>query len=118
MSKPDELLFSYGTLQHKRVQIANFGRELTGRPDAIVGYKRRMIPINDPTIPAAQGETQFANVEPSANPGDEVAGTVFEVTGQELAAADRYEEPADYRRVSLTLRSGVRAWVYVHVSGL
>jgi hypothetical protein len=27
------LLFSYGTLQDKAVQLANFGRELAGSPD-------------------------------------------------------------------------------------
>ena len=33
-----ELLFSYGTLQQPEVQLATFGRELTGHRDAIVGY--------------------------------------------------------------------------------
>ncbi len=37
------LLFSYGTLQNKRVQIANFGRELTGREDALPGYTRPIL---------------------------------------------------------------------------
>ena len=32
------LLFSYGTLQDKDVQMANFGRELTGHEDALPGY--------------------------------------------------------------------------------
>ena len=35
-------LFSYGTLQDKKVQIANFGRELVGREDVLPGYARRM----------------------------------------------------------------------------
>jgi gamma-glutamylcyclotransferase (GGCT)/AIG2-like uncharacterized protein YtfP len=113
MSKTGELLFSYGTLQYKHVQIANFGRELTGRADAMRGYTRRLIPITDPSAAAAIGETHYANAEPSGNPEDELAGMVFEVTEQELAAADRYEETADYRRISVTLRSGGRAWVYV-----
>jgi len=33
-----ELLFSYGTLRQPEVQRATFGREIDGRPDAIVGY--------------------------------------------------------------------------------
>jgi hypothetical protein len=37
---------------------------------------------------------------------------VFEVTTAELAAADEYEV-ADYKRVSVRLKSGVQAWVYV-----
>jgi gamma-glutamylcyclotransferase (GGCT)/AIG2-like uncharacterized protein YtfP len=44
--------------------------------------------------------------------GDEVAGMVFEITAQELTAADRYEV-SEYARVQVTLRSGVQAWVYV-----
>jgi len=98
------LLFSYGTLQNRSVQIANFGRELTGREDVLPGYVRRMVAI-------------YANAEPSSDPGDAVTGTVFEISAQELAAADKYEEPADYRRIQVTLRSGVQAWVYVHATG-
>jgi gamma-glutamylcyclotransferase (GGCT)/AIG2-like uncharacterized protein YtfP len=44
--------------------------------------------------------------------GDEVKGIVFEITSAELAAADRYEV-AEYSRVLVTLKSGVKAWVYV-----
>src|SRR5882757_4503128 len=93
-------LFSYGTLQDRNVQLANFGRELTGREDALPGYKRRMV-------------GQYANAEPSSNPEDAVPGMVSEITEQELASADKYEEDADYGRLFVTLRSGDRAWVYV-----
>ena len=34
-----ELLFSYGTLQQENVQLANFGRRLTGVSDTLVNYK-------------------------------------------------------------------------------
>jgi len=107
------LLFSYGTLQNKKVQIANFGRELTGREDALPGYARRMVAVIDPKVAALTGEWHLANVEPCSNPEDAVSGTVFEITEQELAAADKYEEAAAYRRISVTLRSGDQAWVYV-----
>jgi gamma-glutamylcyclotransferase (GGCT)/AIG2-like uncharacterized protein YtfP len=112
-SAPTILVFSYGTLQNKNVQIANFGRELTGRRDALPGYARRMVAITDPKVVALSGESHYANVEPSSNPEDAVSGTVFEITEQELAAADKYEEVAEYRRISVTLRSGDQAWVYV-----
>jgi gamma-glutamylcyclotransferase (GGCT)/AIG2-like uncharacterized protein YtfP len=105
------LLFSYGTLQNKDVQLANFGRELMGRPDTLPGYGRRLVPILDPTVIASTGETHYANAEPA--PGEIVTGTVFEVTEQELAAADEYEEPALYDRIAVTLGSGAQAWVYV-----
>ena len=110
------LLFSYGTLQHRNVQIANFGRELRGRADALPGYTRGRGSIADPDAVASSGESFYANAVPSSNREDAVSGTVFEVTEQDLAAADRYEEPAGYRRVSVTLASGDRAWVYVFPS--
>jgi gamma-glutamylcyclotransferase (GGCT)/AIG2-like uncharacterized protein YtfP len=108
---PSVLLFSYGTLQDKDVQIANFGRELTGREDALPGYTRRLVAITDPKEVELSGESYYANAEPSSNSEDAVTGTVFEITEQELAAADKYEEPAEYRRILVTLRSGNQAWV-------
>ncbi len=51
------LLFSYGTLQNKNVQLANLGRELTGRQDALPGYARRMVAIVDPKVAALSGES-------------------------------------------------------------
>lgn len=112
-STPSVLLFSYGTLQNKNVQIANFGRELTGCEDALPGYARRVVGIADPKIAALTGESHYTNVEPSSNPEDAVIGTAFEITEQELAAADRYEEGAEYRRILVALRSGHQAWVYI-----
>jgi gamma-glutamylcyclotransferase (GGCT)/AIG2-like uncharacterized protein YtfP len=106
------LLFSYGTLQDKKVQIAQFGRELRGRPDSIPGYRQRLLEITDPQVIATSGKTHHPIVEPSADPADEVSGSVFEITAQELAAADQYEV-SDYERVSVKLKSGVQAWVYV-----
>jgi hypothetical protein len=37
---------------------------------------------------------------------------VFRITPEELAAADRYEV-SDYKRIEVTLKSGLVAWVYV-----
>ena len=37
---------------------------------------------------------------------------VFEITADELAAADAYEV-ADYKRVEIMLLSGKKAWVYI-----
>ena len=106
-------LFSYGTLQDNDVQIAAFGRELTGHADALPGYRRQMMPILDIKIMAARGESHYANAEPSSNSSDAVQGTVFEITEQDLAAADKYEEPSRFSRISVTLASGKQAWVYV-----
>ena len=54
------LLFSYGTLQDRDVQIANFGRELKGREDVLPGYARRLVPINDKDVAAVlRGESYY-----------------------------------------------------------
>jgi len=105
-------LFSYGTLQLRDVQLANFGRELSGRPDSLPGYRRELVEITDPAIVQVSGSSQHPIVLPSDDPSDFVDGAVFEITDAELAAADEYEVD-DYARVAVTLRSGAEAWVYV-----
>jgi hypothetical protein len=113
MSEPTLVyLFSYGTLQNEAVQLSSFGRRLAGALDAMPGYRQSLVEITDPAVLATSGERFHPIVEPSSNPADEVAGTVFQVTPAELAAADAYEV-ADYARVSVRLKSGIEAWVYV-----
>jgi hypothetical protein len=107
------LLFSYGTLQDKSVQIANFGRELIGRKDVLPGFVRGTVPIADQEINSSSGGAYYANAELSANPQDAISGMVFEVTEDDLGAADEYENPANYHRILVTLGSGDQAWVYV-----
>src|SRR5260370_38565289 len=97
---------SYGTLEYEAVQLATFGRELTRREDSLPGYV--------PTITESR-EVLYFNIEPSSSPEDAVSGTVFEIKEQELAAADSYEKDREYRRILVTLRSGVQAWVYCRV---
>ncbi len=106
------LLFSYGTLQDKAVQLANFGRELAGQPDRMLGFRQDWVEITDPAVLATSGKTHHPIVSPSDTLGDGVEGMVLQISEDELAAADRYEV-ADYKRVSVTLASGLVAWVYV-----
>jgi gamma-glutamylcyclotransferase (GGCT)/AIG2-like uncharacterized protein YtfP len=106
-----EFLFSYGTLQQDEVQLASFGRLLKGAPDALAGWRQEMVEITEPDVLATSGKTHHPIVLPGGR-DDRVAGTVFEITAEELAAADRYEV-ADYKRVAATLASGLTAWVYV-----
>jgi len=106
------LLFSYGTLQLESVQLSSFGRKLTGQNDAMPGFKKTFVEITDPDVLAKSGERFHPIVSPSDDPNDSVDGMVFEITADELAAADRYEV-SDYKRVEVTLRSGLKAWVYI-----
>lgn len=108
-------LFSYGTLQQAGVQLETFGRLLQGRPDALPGYARTLVRITDPAVLAASGEEFHPIVAPSGDPADAVEGAVFEITAEELAAADTYEV-SDYKRVAVRLRSGLEAFVYVAAS--
>ena len=107
-----ELLFSYGTLRQRDVQLTTFGRELDGRDDAIVGYELDQVTITDPHVIATSGSDRHPILRPTNRPDAEVEGTVFTITEVELAAADEYEVD-DYRRVLVPLRSGAHAWVYV-----
>lgn len=107
-----ELLFSYGTLRQRHVQLTTFGRELEGRPDAIVGYALEWVTITDPDVIAASGSNRHPILKPSAGTHAAVDGMVFEITEAELVAADEYEVD-DYQRVAVPLRSGDTAWVYV-----
>lgn len=106
-----ERLFSYGTLQQDDVQLAQFGRKLDGQADALLGWKRAMLEITDPDVLAKSGKAFHPIVMPGRK-DDEVPGMVFEITAEELAAADSYEV-SDYKRVSAQLASGKTAWVYV-----
>ncbi|EJB8515667.1 TPA: gamma-glutamylcyclotransferase [Pseudomonas aeruginosa] len=115
MSEPGDdvvLLFSYGTLQDKAVQLASFGRELNGRADALVGFREDWVEIRDPAVLAASGKTHHPIVQRSGVASDRVPGTLFEITAEELRAADAYEV-SDYTRIGVELESGARAWVYV-----
>jgi gamma-glutamylcyclotransferase (GGCT)/AIG2-like uncharacterized protein YtfP len=105
-------LFSYGTLRQRNVQLATFGRELEGQGDALLGFSRAMVEISDPEVVATSGETHHPIVSATGNLADEVPGSVFRITAAELAAADSYEV-SDYRRVAVTLKSGIEAFVYI-----
>ena len=93
-------LFAYGTLQQSDVQRATFGRLLEGESDALVGFERSI----------SRGHL---NVKPTGRSEDRVAGLVYEISDAELAAADRYEERAEFARITGTAASGKQVWLYV-----
>ena len=104
-------LFSYGTLQQESVQIASFGRALTGKPDALPGWRREMVEIIDAEVFCLSGE-RFHPILVPGDDGDEIAGMVFEISEEELLRADAYEV-AEYKRITARLKSGLDAFVYV-----
>src|SRR5580693_1980258 len=86
-----ELLFSYGTLRQRDVQLATFGRELDGQLDAIIGYDLDYVAITDPHVVATSGSDRHPILRPTDRPDAHVDGTVFTISEAELAAADEYE---------------------------
>lgn len=108
-----ENLFSYGTLQLEEVQLATFGRRLEGKPDVLVGYRLRMIEIQDRDFVKKSGTAHHRNIQFTGITSDFVDGTVFKVAMKELEQADAYE-PAGYKRVPVKLKSGLNAWVYLN----
>ena len=107
-----ELLFSYGTLQDEAVQLATFGRRLAGQKDALPGHRLGALTISNPEVVDLSGIEVHLVAEPTGRVADAVDGVVFEITADELAAADKYES-ADYRRQRVKLVSGLDAWLYV-----
>lgn len=107
-----EKLFSYGTLQYEAVQLATFGRKLTGSKDILKGFQLSQLTIGDAHVVSTSGESVHPILIPSQNINDEVSGMVFDVSLEELIKADEYEVD-EYKRVSVTLHSGAIAWVYV-----
>jgi hypothetical protein len=107
-----ELLFSYGTLQLETVQMATFGRQLTGTTDTLRGFELVVLEIEDQAVIAISGKTHHTMARFTGRASDLIPGTVFPVTSGELQKADMYEVAA-VKRVAVVLQSGVRAWAYV-----
>jgi gamma-glutamylcyclotransferase (GGCT)/AIG2-like uncharacterized protein YtfP len=105
-------LFSYGTLQQPEVQIANYGRELAGKPDALSGYRLEQLVIDDPNVVEVSGKAVHGIARATGNPADRISGMVFELSEAELHSTDAYETKA-YSRIEASLESGRNAFVYV-----
>lgn len=117
MAEPEVIhLFSYGTLRQPEVQLASFGRLLGGVDDALPGHRLGELEITDPDVLKASGKRFHPIAEASDDPADAIAGTLFEISQEELWAADAYEV-SDYVRTRARLASGVEAFVYVRAEG-
>ena len=112
VAAPDQLLFSYGTLQNPDVQLDTFGRLVAAEDDALPGYTVDYAEIEDTRVVDLSGLSVHPIVRPTGNALDKVTGKVLWVSEDELDAADEYEVVL-YRRVEVHLQSGRAAWVYV-----
>ena len=96
-----ERLFTYGTLRDPATQRRLLDRTLgEGKPDTLRGYR----------LAKLTGIHQIYSIL-QPHPGSTVDGALFEVSREELARLDEYEGDA-YQRVSVTLVSKTRAWIY------
>ena len=107
-----ENLFSYGTLQQETVQLANYNRILNGSDDILQKYCIDKIEIKDEIVLRKSNEKFHPIIFYTGNIGDEVKGMVFQLTSEELAITDSYEVD-DYVRIEVTLKSGIKSWVYI-----
>ena len=107
-----EALFTYGTLQMPDVQLDTFGRRVPGGDDALPGYRMEWSDVGDERVAQLSGLDAHPILRYTGDAHDRVFGRVLYLTIDELDAADEYEVSL-YRRVSVQLSSGVRAWVYV-----
>jgi gamma-glutamylcyclotransferase (GGCT)/AIG2-like uncharacterized protein YtfP len=105
-------LFSYGTLQQPEVQIANYGRILSGAPDLLRGYRLAPLEISDLQVVAISGKGLHSIACATGSAEDCIPGMLFEISEAELDATDAYEVDV-YARIEAVLESGRTAWVYV-----
>ena len=106
------LLFSYGTLQQREVQQATYGRALMGTRDTLIGYRLEPLVIGDPDVVRLSGKAVHMIARYTGKQADQIAGTCFYLTDEELAATDGYEV-RDYVRSEVELESGQRGFAYV-----
>ncbi|WP_133509067.1 gamma-glutamylcyclotransferase family protein [Flavobacterium chryseum] len=102
-----EYLFSYGTLRSKEIQMRVFNKFLTGTQDQLLGYKLKSLQIEEEF-----GMADYVVVVASENASDIIHGVAFAVSNADLAKADQFESNS-YKRVQVTLKSGIIAWVYI-----
>lgn len=94
------LLFAYGTLQDKEVQLRVLGRVLEGKKDRLEGYE--LIP----NLVYQKYPGVVANFHQSVN------GMLYRILDADWALLDDYETQA-YCRKPLLLKSNQTAWVYL-----
>ncbi|MCB9449996.1 MAG: gamma-glutamylcyclotransferase [Anaerolineaceae bacterium] len=95
-----ERIFTYGTLQDPVIQEAVLGHTMQGQPDSLSGFRMSTIGFGRETYPIIIPDSVGT-----------ITGIVYEVTPEELVLLDHYETSV-YRRIQVTLASGLESWVY------
>ena len=73
-----ENLFSYGTLQYRKVQIETFGRILNGTNDILIGYKLKELKIKNQDVINTSGKENHPIIYKTGNKSDGLSsGTSF-----------------------------------------
>lgn len=99
-----KFLFTYGTLQDERLHHALFQKKMEGSDDSLVGY----------AISEAKADGVYPMAEHTGNKKDSIEGIVYAIDENHLKGADEYEGDL-YERISVTLTSGKKAWVYITI---
>ncbi len=94
------LIFSYGTLQDPKVQMAVYKRLLIGEKAVLPHY----------TLATKKIYGQYPVVTPQIS--ETITGVIYQINDAELALTDAYEGP-NYQRRLLPLANGRKAWVYL-----
>ena len=107
-----ENLFSYGTLQYRKVQIETFGRILNGTNDILIGYKLKELKIKNQDVINTSGKENHPIIYKTGNKSDFIKGVLFNVSKEEIILSDKYET-CDYKRIILKFKSGKSGWVSI-----
>jgi len=107
-----ENLFSYGTLQQEGVQLENYDRILLGTSDILQKFCLEEIEIKDEFVLRKSKKKIHPIIYYTGKKENEIKGKVFKITLDELIKTDNYEVN-DYKRVEVTLKSGMKSWVYI-----
>lgn len=97
-----EKLFVYGTLKQLEIQQEAIDRVAGGTPDVLEGYRKSETLIDGEDYPIITPDSKCS-----------VEGLVLDVSPEELATLDEYEDY--YKRIKVLLKSGAAAWVYAPI---
>lgn len=106
------LLFSYGSLNSKELQLQHYGRIVHGSADILSGYTLYDTKINQYSTSTIKEIIPIKIARKSAEKSAQIEGMVLEITGEELVKTDKLVA-SDSKRVLVTTDTGTEAWLYI-----